>query len=78
MGVRLKTGNRAKFSQNPEFYEYLKGTGDKIIVEASPYDNRWGIGMAANHQDIEDPTKWRGENLLGKAIMKVRKELFET
>lgn len=66
------SGNNAKFSQNKEIGDYLKSTGDKHIVEASPYDKVWGIGMDQNHPDILDPSKWKGENLLGKVLMKVR------
>ena len=69
-------GNMAKFSQSPLLYDTLKSSGDKIIVEASPYDRRWGIGLAEDAPGIEDPNNWRGDNLLGKAIMKVRAELF--
>lgn len=54
-------------------------TGDKIIVEASPYDKIWGIGMAADDPDIEDQSKWKGTNWLGQAIMDVREDIrFET
>ena len=69
-------GNRAKFGQLKVFNDQLRATGDKIIVEASPHDRRWGIGMAEHEAGIEDPANWRGENLLGKAIMQVRDELF--
>jgi len=61
-------GNWYKFTQNPTFKQRLLETGNKIIVEASPYDKIWGIGVAAT----EDKSKWRGQNLLGKAIMEVR------
>ncbi len=71
-------GNRAKFSQNDDLGLILKNTGSKIIVEASPYDKRWGIGLGENNPDIYDQSKWKGENLLGKAIMQVRGELFGT
>ncbi len=69
-------GNRAKFGQLHLMNEQLRLTGDKILVEASPHDRRWGIGMAEHEKGIEDPSNWRGENLLGKAIMQVRDELF--
>lgn len=69
-------GNRAKFGTLPLFNDYLRSTGDKIIVEASPTDTRWGIGMREGAPGIEDPSNWRGANLLGKAIMQVRDELF--
>ncbi|UTW62164.1 NADAR family protein [bacterium SCSIO 12741] len=65
-------GNRHKFFQNRELADFLISTGDKIIVEASPYDRIWGIGMSKNHSDIESPDKWRGQNLLGFALMEVR------
>lgn len=69
-------GNRAKFTQHQDLNTYLMETKGKEIVEASPYDTRWGIGMAASDPGIEDPSNWKGDNLLGKAIMQVRKELF--
>jgi ribA/ribD-fused uncharacterized protein len=50
-------------------------TDNKIIVEASPTDCIWGIGMYETNPDIEDITKWRGLNLLGQAIMNVRSVL---
>jgi ribA/ribD-fused uncharacterized protein len=68
-------GNFAKFHQNPELKEYLKTTGNSILVEASPLDCIWGIGLAEDNPAINDPKKWLGENLLGFALMKVRGEL---
>ena len=70
------SGNTAKFSQNPELLGFLLKTGNKILVEASPYDRIWGIGMPENAPDIEDPFKWKGENLLGFALMDVREKLL--
>ena len=64
--------NLHKFSQNEELKEFLIRTGDKIIVEASPYDKVWGIGMNENDKNISNPNKWKGENLLGFALMEVR------
>lgn len=71
-------GNRAKFEQNPDLKVELQATVGKVLVEASPVDARWGIGMAADDPDIEDETKWRGQNLLGKALNQVRTEMFGT
>ncbi|MBQ2363197.1 MAG: NADAR family protein [Bacteroidaceae bacterium] len=65
-------GNKAKFGQNPELKEYLLSTDDAILVEASPYDNIWGIGLdrdTAINGKVED---WKGQNLLGCALMEVR------
>lgn len=68
-------GNYLKFSQNPELREFLLATGDTILVEASPYDTIWGIGMSAKSENAENPMKWRGHNLLGFALMEVRDEI---
>ncbi|CAM9222145.1 unnamed protein product [Chrysoparadoxa australica] len=65
-------GNYAKFTQNPEMLRELLATGEKLLVEASPYDKIWGIGLRADHEDARDVSKWRGENKLGKALMTVR------
>lgn len=71
----VKEGNYHKFNQNPELKEFLINTKDRVIVEASPVDAIWGIGLASDHKDIENPEKWRGLNLLGFALMEVRDEL---
>ena len=68
-------GNRAKFSQNKQLKDYLLGTGNKILVEASPWDKIWGIGLATNEVGFDNPNKWEGENLLGFALMEVRNQL---
>lgn len=71
-------GNAAKFSQHPALREFLLNTGDRVIVEASPYDRIWGIGMAATNPHAEQPAHWRGLNLLGFALMAVREQLGKT
>ncbi|MEH6419954.1 NADAR family protein [Pseudomonas sp. CGJS7] len=68
-------GNRAKFGQNPALTEFLLATGERILVEASPVDPVWGIGLAADHPDATRPQGWQGLNLLGFALMDVRDEL---
>ncbi|MGV3662028.1 MAG: NADAR family protein [Prosthecobacter sp.] len=68
-------GNRAKFSQHAGLREFLLHTGDRILVEASPYDRIWGIGMAATDTNAENPAQWKGLNLLGFALMEVREHL---
>lgn len=64
-----------KFNQNPLLKEVLLATGDTIIAEASPYDLIWGIGYTEDHPNAWDQSKWRGQNLLGKVLMRVRDEL---
>jgi hypothetical protein len=63
----------AKFSQNDRLKDFLLGTGNREIVEASPVDNIWGIGFSSDDA-MENINKW-GQNLLGKTLMKVREEL---
>ncbi len=66
--------NKIKFS-DPQLKELLISTKDLIIVEASPEDVIWGIGIHWTNDNCLDETKWRGQNLLGKALMAVRTEL---
>lgn len=68
-------GNFAKFLQNENLMRFLMQTKNTIIVEASPLDQIWGIGMAAEDRRANDPYEWRGLNLLGFALMEVRDEL---
>lgn len=68
-------GNRAKFEADARARDFLVGTGDRVLAEASPLDRVWGIGLARDHPDATDPDRWRGENLLGIALMRVRDEL---
>lgn len=67
-------GNYHKFS-DPEYKVFLLGTANKIIVEASPVDTIWGIGLAQDSEKVYNPTMWRGLNLLGFALMEVRDRL---
>ena len=65
-------GNLAKFGPHAEMRELLLGTGDAVLVEASPRDTIWGIGMGQDHPRASHPAAWRGLNLLGFALVKVR------
>lgn len=68
-------GNTAKFAQNPELLLYLTSTTGRVLVEASPEDQIWGIGLAADNNRSRRPSQWRGLNLLGFALMDVREKL---
>ena len=70
----VKAGNRAKYEQNPDLKEMLLSTGDSIMAEASPKDYVWGIAMDAKTAAKTDPSKWPGENLLGRILMELREE----
>lgn len=72
----VKQGNFYKFTQHQTLREYLKSTGELIIVEASPVDIIWGIGLSKNDPGIENPYLWKGENLLGFSLMEVRDMLL--
>lgn len=66
-------GNIYKFSQNQDLKKQLLETGTKVIVEGSPYDKVWGVGLKWDDPKILDEKNWQGENLLGVALMEVRK-----
>ena len=70
-------GNLARFSQNEAMRADLLATGEKTIVEASPTDRIWGIGLAPDDERALDRTEWRGTNWLGVALMQVRQTLRE-
>lgn len=68
-------GNLAKFAQDDARRAALLATGEKLLVEASPYDRVWGIGLRADDPRALDPARWRGQNLLGQALVEVRRAL---
>ena len=68
-------GNLAKFAQNAALRTFLLNTGERVLVEASPVDTIWGVGLAADDPLAEQPAQWRGLNLLGFALMDVRRSL---
>jgi len=68
-------GNLHKFSQHKMLSDFLLATGDKIIVEASPVDLVWGIGLSQEANEATNPFLWKGPNLLGFALMAVRELL---
>jgi ribA/ribD-fused uncharacterized protein len=68
-------GNVAKFGADPALRDYLLGTGERVLVEASPLDRIWGIGLRGDDERALTPSTWRGLNLLGFALMTARDEL---
>jgi ribA/ribD-fused uncharacterized protein len=72
----VKRGNHFKFEQNLELKTFLVNTQNRVLVEASPYDNIWGIRLSRDSEKVNHPNQWRGLNLLGFALMEVREELI--
>ena len=68
-------GNVAKFGQHEALREFLLATDEAVLVEAAPQDRIWGIGLSAVDPRARDPVAWRGQNLLGFALMEVRTRL---
>jgi ribA/ribD-fused uncharacterized protein len=71
-------GSVHKFAADEELRAFLLGPGERVLVEASPVDRVWGIGLAADDAAAEDPERWRGPNLLGFALMAARERLRES
>lgn len=69
-------GNFLKFSQHEDLKNRLIMTYPKFLVEASPYDLIWGVGLSANDELILEEKNWKGQNLLGKILMMVRKNIM--
>jgi ribA/ribD-fused uncharacterized protein len=77
--VRLEAvvrSNVAKFSEHADLARFLLGTGERVLVEASPRDRIWGIGLGASNPAARSPSQWRGLNLLGFALMEARQQLI--
>ncbi|MEU6772085.1 NADAR family protein [Streptomyces sp. NPDC046759] len=68
-------GSVHKFAADDALRAFLLGTGDRVLVEASPVDRVWGIGLAADDAAASDPGRWKGLNLLGFALMEARERL---
>lgn len=69
-------GNHAKFTQNEELRRALLATRGTELVEASPLDRIWGVGLGEADPRIQDPATWRGLNLLGKVLTRLREDLL--
>lgn len=69
--------NYLKFSQNKDLLEIMKSHKHLTLVEASPVDKIWGVGLHFEDDNILDEKNWRGQNLLGKCLMEARKQLLK-
>lgn len=70
-------GNYAKFTQNPELLEKLLATEGTTLVEASPHDCVWGIGLREDDPDAQDRATWKGTNWLGEILTGLRHDIVE-
>ncbi len=75
--IMLDTIFQFQFSQNPHLRRILLATSSTTLVEASPYDKLWGIGLDADHHDATNPSLWRGSNWLGRILCEVRDNLSQ-
>lgn len=71
-------GLMAKFSQNEDLKQMLIDTGDAWLVECARSDTIWACGVRLDDDKRFDISNWRGQNLLGLALMEVRRRLKET
>ncbi len=69
-------GNHAKFTQDEALLKALLATAGTELVEASPTDRIWGVGLSQEDPRIQNPSQWRGENLLGKVLTRLREDLL--
>lgn len=73
---KLKIANMAKYSKNVNLRKFLFSTAPAILVEASPHDRYWGVGLKKNDANIQDVEKWQGENMMGYLLTDIRDELM--
>lgn len=70
-------GNWAKFTQNDDLKELLLASRGTTLVEASPFDTIWGIGLGAENPRAQDRKTWRGKNWLGEVLTRVREDILK-
>ena len=71
----METALKAKFQQNVGPDTFLKSTGQKLLIEASPTDLYWGAGLSLEDTDLWDQNKWKGKNKLGSLLIELRDKL---
>jgi ribA/ribD-fused uncharacterized protein len=72
----VRQANFLKFSQNSDLKEIMINHKDLILVEASPVDRVWGIGLHFSSDLVLNEKNWKGKNLLGECIMYARNKII--
>lgn len=67
--------NVAKFTQDDNLLKFLLATAGTTLVEASPEDKIWGIGLTKFDPRAQDRATWEGTNWLGEILTKVREDI---
>ena len=70
-------GNKYKFEQNPSLMRELMKTKGTTLVEASPFDRIWGIGLRATDPRAKIKKEWKGQNLLGLILTRLREDFMK-
>ena len=73
----MRTAVKAKLMQHPDILKKLRDTGTRPIAEADPRGKYWGIGTSSETSKAKDPSRWPGQNKMGKILMELRDELKE-
>ncbi len=73
----MYNGNYAKFTQHLDLKELLLDTAPKLLAEANPYDNIWGIGLSETSAKLIPENKWPGKNWLGFVLTQVRTNILK-
>jgi ribA/ribD-fused uncharacterized protein len=71
----METAVTAKFTQNPELLKNLINTGTKLIIDCNAHDIFWGNGLSINDKDASNKSKWKGKNIMGTILCRVRENL---
>ncbi len=72
----VKKGMLLKYGQNDDLLELLVDTGTSVLAESSPFDKTWGTGVRITHENAHKQRTWEGQNLHGKLLEEVRRELL--
>jgi len=72
----VRQGNYHKINQNPGILQALHNTMGTTLVEASPHDCYWGIGLEDNDSRSQQRVTWLGENRLGEILRELRDNVF--